>query len=38
MKAIFSETSNLDSKMEGKHKYIGFDRKFIKLDFFLETY
>ena len=33
MKAIFSETSNLASKMAGKDKYIDFDRKFIELDF-----
>ena len=34
MKTIFSETSNLASKMEGKDKYIDFDRKFIELGFF----
>ena len=38
MKVIFSETSNLASKMEGKDKYIDFDRKFIEPELFLETY
>ena len=38
MKVIFSETSNLASKMEGKDKYIDFDRKFIEPELYLETY